>query len=184
MILNRMLRAARLDAALYEEVEADETAMVQAMLVVVLSSLASGVGALGTAGLQGLVAVTVASLLSWYIWSFLTYIIGTRLLATPATEATYGQLLRTIGFSSSPGLIRALAGVPGLGPVVALVAGLWMLIAMVVAVRQALDYDSTWRAVGVCLVGWLVQAVILFTVFNLFGMGGEAPAAGEATSGV
>lgn len=179
MFWNRMLRAARLDAALYEEVEADETARGQAMGVVVLSSLAAGVGTFESAGVMGLLGGAAAALLSWYVWAFMTYAIGARLLPAAATQATYGQLLRTTGFSSSPGLIRVFSGVPGIGPVVFLAASLWMLIAMVVAVRQALDYESTWRAVAVCLIGWLVQFAILAVVFSLVGIDLAGPA-GEA----
>lgn len=180
MFWNRVLRAARLDVALYEEVEADETAQGQATLVVVLSSLAAGVGTFGSAGLVGLLGGAVAALVSWYIWALMTYLIGTRLLAASTTQATYGQLLRTIGFASAPGLVRVVGGVPGLGSIAFLVASLWMLVAMVVAVRQALDYESTWRAVGVCLVGWILQALVLAAVLALVGFDvtqlGEAPA--------
>ena len=129
------------------------------------------VGSLGAGGLTGLVGGTVAALIGWYLWAFLTYFIGTRLLPEPQTRADYGQLLRTIGFSSAPGLIRVLGIIPGLGTIVFMVAGIWMLIAMVIAVRQALDYTNTWRAVGVCAIGWAVQAVILVFVFAMFGQG-------------
>jgi hypothetical protein len=78
-------------------------------------------------------------------------------------------LLRTTGFSSSPGLIRVLGLIPGLGTVVFAVASIWMLVAMVVAVRQALDYTSTFRAVGVCVIGWIIQTVILVLLFSLLG---------------
>jgi hypothetical protein len=158
--IDRMIRAAKLDIHLYEEVEADKTAMGQAMGVVVLSSLAGGIGFMQEAGLMGLAIGAGGSLLAWYIWAFLTYIIGTRLLPEPQTHADYGQLLRTIGFSSAPGIIRIAGVIPGLGTMVNLVASVWMLVAMVIAVRQALDYHSTYRAIGVCAIGWLVQAAI------------------------
>ena len=158
---NCMVRAARLDASLYEEVEADPTAMRPAMQVVVLSSVAAGVGSITQGGLVGIIAMTVGSLLGWYIWAGLTYVIGTRLLAEPQTEVDMGQLLRTTGFSSSPGIIRLLGIVPGLANIVTPIAAIWMLVTMIVAVRQALDYSSTWRAVVVCVIGWLVQIVVL-----------------------
>lgn len=156
-----MIRAAKLDIHLYEEVEADKQSMPQAMSVVVLSSVAAGIGFMHEAGLIGLLIGAVGSLLGWYIWAFLTYIIGTKLLPEPQTSADYGQLLRTIGFSSAPGMIRILGLIPGMGILVNLLAGLWMFIAMVIAVRQALDYHSTYRAVGVCAIGWIAQALIL-----------------------
>ena len=174
---DRILRAAKLDADLYEEVEADKSAMPQAMGVVVLSSVAAGIGAIGT-GVSGpgVLMGIIASLVGWYIWAFLTYFIGTKLLPEPQTHADLGELLRTIGFSSSPGLIRILGIIPGLGAVVFTVASIWMLVAMVIAVRQALDYKSTWRAVGVCAIGWVIQTVIIMVLFSLFG--GAAPPAG------
>ena len=176
LFANRMIRAAKLDARLYEEVEADKSAMGQAMGVVILSSLAAGVGAVQQAGWGGILLATFSALIGWYFWSLLTYLIGTKLLPEPQTQADYGQLLRTIGFSSSPGLIRLAGIVPGLAGIVFTVAGIWMLIAMVVAVRQALDYRGTLRAVGVCIIGWIIQAAILGLIFYLTG----APATGGA----
>ncbi|UCD80202.1 MAG: YIP1 family protein [Desulfobacterales bacterium] len=165
----RMIRAAKLDVNLYEEVEADKNAMGQAMGVVILSSIAAGVGTIGTTGLKGLVLGTITALVAWFFWAFLTYFIGTRLLPEPQTKADYGELLRTIGFSSSPGLLRILGIIPMLAVIVNFVVGIWMLVAMVIAVRQALDYKSTWRAVGVCIIGWIVQIALFALVFGLLG---------------
>ena len=166
---NRIIRAAKLDVDLYEEVEADKGAMGQAMGVVVLSSVAAGVGTIARGGLGGMLIGTIIALVGWYVWAYITYIIGTKLLPEPQTKADYGELLRTIGFSSSPGLIRVLSIIPGVGPVVFLVASIWMLVAMIIAVRQALDYESTLRAVGVCVIGWVIQALILMLVLSLLG---------------
>ncbi len=168
-IQERMIRAARLDPQLYEEVEADQAAMGQAMGVVILSGVAAGIGSFSNGGLLGTVTGTIAALAGWYIWAFLTYFIGTRFLPEPQTRADHGELLRTIGFASAPGLIRVLGIIPGLTAPVFSIAGVWMLVAMVIAVRQALDYESTWRAIGVCLVGWSIQALILLAVVSMFG---------------
>ncbi|HWP60591.1 MAG TPA: YIP1 family protein [Candidatus Acidoferrales bacterium] len=165
---DRLVRASKLDTSLYEEVENDPKALGEATLVVVLSSVAAGIG--GPApqlGLGSLLAGTIVSLLAWYVWAYLTYVIGTKLLPEAATQADWGQLLRTTGFSSAPGLIRVLGVIPGLAGITFLTASIWMLIAMVVAVRQALDYTSTPRAVGVCVIGWLIQALILALFFTL-----------------
>jgi len=166
---DRMIRAAKLDVNLYEEVEADKGAMGQAMQVVILSSVAAGIGTIGTTGIKGLVLGTIVALVGWFIWAFLTYFIGTRLLPEPQTKADYGELLRTIGFSSSPGVLRVLGIIPMLGNILNFIVGIWMLVAMVIAVRQALDYKSTWRAVGVCLIGWIVQIAIFGLFFWLVG---------------
>lgn len=164
---DRIVRAAKLDASLYEEVEADEGALKQAMGVVVLASVAAGLGASVHTGIGGLILGTIAALLGWYIWAYLTYWIGTKILPEAQTEADLGQLLRTTGFSSSPGLIRLLGVIPGLSGLIFTVASIWMLVAMVIAVRQALDYTSTFRAVGVCLIGWVIQILILALLLSL-----------------
>ncbi len=160
LLAERMIRAAKLDASLYEEVEADRDALGQATVVVILSSLAAGLGASGRGGIEGLVFGSITALVGWYVWAFLTYWIGTRFLPEPQTSADYGELLRTIGFSSTPGVIRVLGIIPGLTGLVFVVASVWMLMAMVVAVRQALDYTGTLRAVAVCVIGWIVQVLI------------------------
>jgi hypothetical protein len=167
-LLDGMIRAAKLDVNFYEKVEADKGSFGQAMAVVVLSSIAAGIGSIGQAGAAGILTGTIAALIGWFIWAYLTYFIGTKFLAEPQTKADYGELLRTIGFSSSPGVIRILGIIPGLNVIVNLVAGVWMLVAMVVAVRQALDYNSTGRAVGVCIIGWIIQMVISVLLFSIF----------------
>ncbi len=161
----RMIRAAKLDVNLYEEVEADKTAMGQAIGVVVLSSLAAGIGSMSMGG-RNLFWGTIVALVGWYIWAYLTYFIGTKFLPEAQTKADHGELLRTIGFSSSPGLIRVLGIIPGLTNLVFTVAGVWMLVAMVIGVRQALDYKSTPRAIGVCIIGWIIQAIFLVFLFS------------------
>ena len=169
LFTDRMIRAAKLDVNLYEEVEADKGAMGQAMGVVILSSVAAGIGTIGITGIKGLFFGTIVALLGWFIWAFLTYFIGTRLLPEPQTKADYGELLRTIGFSSSPGVLRVLGIIPMLGTILNFIIGIWMLVAMIIAVRQALDYKSTWRAVGVCLIGWIAQIAIFALFFWLVG---------------
>ena len=166
---DRMIRAAKLDIDLYEEVEADTGAMGQAIGVVALSGIAAGIGSITQAGLIGIIAGTILAIIGWFVWAYLTYFIGTEFLAEPQTSSNPGELLRTIGFSSSPGLIRILGIIPGLFGIVFVVAQIWMLVAMVIAVRQALDYSSTLRAIGVCLIGWIIQTVISALLFLLFG---------------
>ena len=163
----RVIGAAKLDVRIYEEVEADRTAMGQAMGVVVLSSLAAGIGMIGRAGAPGLIVGVLAALIGWFMWAWLTYIIGTRLLPMSQTHADWGQLLRTTGFSAAPGILRILGVVPLLGGLVLFITGIWMLVAMVIAVRQALDYTSTGRAIGVCLIGWVVN-VVIFVMLSMF----------------
>ena len=168
--VDRIIRAAKLDVRVYEEVEADQTALNQSMKVVVLSSIAAGIGAISKSGIVGIIVGTIVALIGWYLWAFIVYIIGTKLLPEAQTQADHGQLLRTLGFSSAPGLIRVVGIIPGLTEIIFLAASIWMLAAMVIAVRQALDYKSTFRAVAVCLIGWFVQILILVALFSILGI--------------
>jgi hypothetical protein len=166
---DRIIRAAKLDVQLYEEVEADKGATGQAMGVVVLSGVAAGIGSIGMSGIAGILFGTIAALAGWYIWAYITFFVGTKFFPEPQTEADHGELLRTIGFSSAPGLLRVLGLIPFLYGIIFFITGIWMLVAMVIAVRQALDYQSTLRAVGVCVIGWIIQGVIFWLFFSIFG---------------
>ena len=168
IFVNRIIRACKLDISLYEEVEADQSATIQAAIVVVLSSIAAGIGAISL-GASNFLMAPLLSLVSWYIWAYLIYLIGAKLFPEPNTQADHGQLLRTIGFSSAPGLIRIFGLTPELMSITFIGSGIWMLVAMVIAVRQALDYESTWRAIGVVVIGFLVQAIVLMMLLRLLG---------------
>jgi len=168
--LQRLIGAAALDAAIYEEVEADERATGQAFATVLLSSLAAGVGLRGGGYMLGSVLMFSAiALLSWAAWALLTFEIGVRLMPQPETRSSVSELLRTIGFASAPGFLRVLGVIPSVTIPVFVVTAVWMLAAMVVAVRQALDYDNTARAIAVCGVGWLLAVAMAMGLGLLFG---------------
>ena len=152
-LLNRIVRAARLDSSLYEEVEADRHATGQALLVILLSGLAAGVG---SQSLRWFAQDSAVTLVGWFLWASVTYLVGTRLLPQPGTRSDLGEMLRVTGFSAAPGLLRVLGIVPALNWPIFLVTGVWMLVTMVIAIRQALDYTSTARAVVVAIIGWLI----------------------------
>jgi hypothetical protein len=169
-VVERMIRAAKLDVHLYEEVEKDETATLQALLVVILASISSGIGsAVSIAMLGGEPSLILASLISglilslfgWLVWSFITYIIGTKVFGG---IATYGELLRTIGFSDAPGLLLVFSFIPLLGGVISFLIGIWGLVAMAIAVRQALDFSTT-NAILTCIVGFIAYIVFEFILF-------------------
>lgn len=172
-MLERMLGAIRLDANTFEDVENDSGATMQAMAVVILVSLATGIGVglgsvVGGGGsfIVGLFSGVVYGLIWWAAWAFLTMIIGTTILRGPDTHADWGQLARGTGFAQSPGVFKILAFLPWIGGVIFFAASVWQLIAMVIAVRQCLDYTSTWRAVGVVVIAF-VLAVVILTVLVL-----------------
>ena len=168
----RMIGAAMLDTRIYEEVEADQSALGQAMIVVVISSLANGIGSLFVGGLGGLFWGTIIALIGWFIWAVLTFVIGTMLLPEPQTQSDIGELLRTIGFAASPGILRIVGILPLIGWLLSFLVSIWMLAATVIAVRQALDYKSTARAVGVCVIGFVIYLVISFVLGAVLGLGG------------
>lgn len=179
-LVDRMVRAARLEVDLYEEVEADTTANGQAFLAVVVASLAAGIGA-GIAGaveeggiwfLWGLLLGLGSAIIGWVAWSVLAYWVGTTIFKGPETSATYGELLRTIGFANSPRVLAFFAFIPFLGGLIAFGVAVWALIAGVIAVRQALDF-STGRAIGTCIVGWIIYQLAIFLVVGLV-IGGSA----------
>ncbi len=167
----RLVGALALDPLTYEEVEADRSATGQALLVVVLSSVAAGIGArgLGSGSVQSLVFISGISLVAWVTWAVVTFEIGSRLMPEPQTKVDVGELMRTIGFSAAPGMLRVFGLVPGASIAAFAITAVWMLIAMVVAVRQALDYTSTARAVAVCLLGWTLALAIAVTLGLVFG---------------
>ena len=166
-MIKRMIGAAKLDIAIYEEVEADTSATRQAMAVVVLVALATGIGTLGSGGPVGLVVGIVAGLGLWALWAWITYFVGTTLLKTAETKADWGQLARTLAFAQSPGVLKVFGFIPVLGPLVFAIASIWQLVAMVIAIRQALDYTSTWRAVGVAVIGFIPYAIVSGVVYAL-----------------
>lgn len=169
--LQRLIGAVALRAETYEEVEADQRANGQAVLVVVFSSAAAGLGARGFGATDAgdVLFFTAVALMAWVAWAFLVYEIGTRILPGGRTRADVGELLRTTGFATAPGLIRVVGMVPGLTIPSFAVAALWMLAAMIIAVRQALDYASTRRAIAVCGLGWALALALAVLFGVLFG---------------
>ena len=163
-----MIAAARLDPHLYEEVEADTSATGQAIMVVVLVGLATGIGALaGSGSFLTLVAAIALNIFTWGLLAYMTYVIGTRILPTPETDATFGQLARTTGFAQSPGVLRIFGFIPVFGTIIVIAVAFWQLAALVIAVRQALDYRSTGRALAVVFLGFIVLSVVNGLIFRL-----------------
>jgi hypothetical protein len=151
-----------LDPATFEDIERDRTAGGQALAIVVAASLAGGIGAGLLFGPLALLRETVAALVGWVLWAGVTYVIGTRVLPEPQTRSDMGELLRVIGFAYAPNLFAVLGVLPLVGGVIRTVVTFWVLAATILAVRQALDYHSTARAIGVVLIGWLFFVVIVW----------------------
>ena len=160
-MLDRLIRAASLDSHLYEEVEADKTALLPAMLIVVVVAISKGIATLASSGdFLVLVIGIVFAILSWAVWAFITYFVGTKILPSEFTHSSWGELARVTGFAQPPGLLFFLVLVPVVGIYLGLAIAIWQLVAMVIGIRQALDYTSTLRAIGVVLIGFIPVMVL------------------------
>jgi hypothetical protein len=174
LFLNRLIRAAMLDTSLYKEVIADTGTMFQAMIAVFIYSAASAYGGFGRAGVAGVNFGMITTLIGWYIWAFSTYFIAVRLLPEAETNLNRKAVLRAMGFASSPGLIRLLGLIPNLAGTTLIIASVWMFAATVVAIKQAMNYKSIYRAVGVCMISWIISAIsqglIYISLLSVFGI--------------
>ena len=151
----RMVAAARLDVSLYNEVEHDPSATAQAAGVVALAAVASAVGGLGGPS-SGVIGGVLAAVLGWLIWAGVTYLVGEKLLGG---TASWGELLRTLGFAQAPGVLYVGALLPLVGWLVRGVVVVWILLAGIIAIREALDV-STGKAVATAVIGWLSLALL------------------------
>jgi len=161
----RAISAARLEVPVFEEIEADRSATGQALIIVVASSLAAGIGLTSSLYNAPVLHRVMLALLLWVFWAISTYIVGVYVMPEPQTSTSVGELLRTIGFAASPGILRILGIVPGIGGLIYIISTVWMLVAMVIAIRQALDYKSTARAVVVCVITGMI-GVIMAALFG------------------
>jgi hypothetical protein len=161
----RAIGAARLEVPVFEEIEADRHATGQALVIVIVSSFAAGIGLTASVYDAPVLTRVILALLLWVFWAASTYAIGVHLMPEPQTQTDIGELLRTIGFAAAPGVFRIFGFVPGIGVTIYAVATVWMLIAWVIAIRQALDYKSTGRAVVVCIIAGLI-GIALTTVIG------------------
>ena len=168
--------AALLRSDTYEDVEHDSSATLQAFLIVLLVSVSSGIGAMladDTSVVDALVFGVVGGIVSWAVWALTTWIVGSTILKTADTEANWGQLARGTGFAQTPGIFSFLVFLPGIGWVIGLVVFVWRIAAMLIAVRQCLDYTSTWRAFFVVIIAAIPTIIILAVVGALLGIGGS-----------
>lgn len=168
ILATRMVRAIKLDDTLFNEVKSDRSATLQAAFVVVITSIAAGVGTVHQAGMGGIIYGTFISLAAWYVWAYIVYFVGLKLFSN--TKSAPSELLRTIGFSSAPGIFRLLGFLPVLGPLIVLVSSVWMIVAMIKAVKAAFNYENTMRALKVVLIGWVIQVIFILIAFAIVGV--------------
>ena len=162
----RMLGAALLRASTFEEVEDDSGATIQAMVVVIIVALFSGIESYlsGFGSLFDAVDGVFRSIISWAVWALVTMVVGTTVLKGPDTDADWGELARVTGFAQTPGLLGILIFIPVAGLYFWWASLLWQFAAMVVGVRQALDYTSVWRAFFVVLISFMFVLLVVTPV--------------------
>ena len=166
LFLNRIYRSIKIDPGVFDEVQKDKNATIAAGVVVVLSSLAAGVAA-SHLGAVNFYLAPALSLITWFVWAYIVYFVGVKLFPDPKTKTTHQALLRSIGFSSAPGMIRVLGFNENLMTVMFIGSAFWMIACMVVAVKQTLNYKSLWKALGVVIIAWFVQAFALICILAL-----------------
>ena len=166
LFLSRVYRSIKIDPDVFDEVQKDKSATLPAAIVVLISSLAAGFGA-SHLGMINFFFAPILSLLSWFIWSYIVYFVGVKLFPDAKTKINQVNVLRAIGFSSAPGIIRALSFNQDLMTVTFIGSAFWMLACMVVAVRQTLNFKSLWKAFGVVVIAWLIQAFGLIVILTL-----------------
>ena len=166
LFINRIFRSIKIDPEVFNEIKKDKRATLSAAIVVILSSTAAGIGATALGG-NNLILAPIYSLISWFIWAYIVYFVGVKLFPDLKTKTTQFALLRVIGFSSAPGIIRIFAFHEGLMIVTFLGSLIWMLACMVVAVKETLNYKSLWKALGVVIISWLMQGFFLLTIIAI-----------------
>jgi len=166
LFLNRIYRSIKIETEVFEEVQKDKNATIGAAIVVVLSSLAAGIGA-SHLGMVNFFLAPILSLVSWFVWAYIVYFVGVKLFPDLKTKTTHMALLRSIGFSSAPGIIRIFGFNEDLMTVTFIGSAFWMLACMVVAVKQTLSYKSLWKALGVVIIAWFAQAFLLIVILAL-----------------
>ena len=154
-VTGRVFGVLRLSPEVFEEIEADHKANGQALAIVVIGTLAAGLGGGQYGGPARMLLEMIGAVVGLITWAALTYVLGVRLMPEPQTRSNVGELLRVMGYATTPGFFSAFGAIPIAGRVVPYVVSLWLLGTFTIGVRQALDYRSTFRALVVVVVGWL-----------------------------
>ena len=189
--MREIIGVIRLDVPTYEAIEHDESATSQAGIIVAIAAIASAIGAFlatraaagaldalgdlegfsdlpipgltsalspGSAALQAF----IGAFIGWALWSGVTYFVGTRFFGG---QATFGEMLRVIGFAQAPRILGILAIIPCLPAL----AGLWSLVCGFIAVRQGLDLDNG-KAILTILASWVVTFIVSLILAPIYAL--------------
>jgi hypothetical protein len=173
-VINRIFRVFRLDATVFREIAEDKGAMSQAAIVVVvvffLSAIGSAIGA-AIAGsgaiLSFFVTLLMGVLISWLLWAVLTYFVGTLLFKG---KTDIPEMMRVLGFASAPNILGIFSAIPCVGWIAALAGGILALVAGVIGIREAMEFD-TGKAVITVLIAWVISFVITLIIGMIVGVG-------------
>jgi Yip1 domain len=170
---DRVVGAMKLDPNAFEDVERDPTAIGQSVGVITLAAVAAGIGRIYDGGLTGIVGGALMSIIGFLIWSLIIWLVGVKVMPEPATKADYPETFRVLGFAAAPGLASVLTIIgiiPILGWLLAwlimCVIWVWQIAAMVIAVRQVLDYSTTGKAVIVVLIGFAINMIVTMVLLT------------------
>jgi hypothetical protein len=177
LYLNRFLGAALLDVKLYQEVAAEPRFLNQAWITVLIYAMLAAWGSFGRAGAVGSNIGMITAVIGWYVWAFSTYFCATRWFRETSAEVERGDrktVIRVMGFACAPGAIRILGLLPGMGILVFVGATIWMIVAATIALKVAFNFESTARAAGACIIGWIIGAIaqgfLMVMLLQVFGV--------------
>ena len=168
MLFARMLRAARFDASVYEELRQDPVAYAQALVVLGIALVAMVIGAAtyivhagGSARAAGLALIDPLAL--WMFPSMSLFVLGGLARVNDPKRGSDRDLLIAIGFASSPGVLWLLPY-----PAAAIVVWGWVMASMIVAAKAMLGINF-FKALAFVLPGVLVYWLMITLIALLFG---------------
>jgi hypothetical protein len=176
-MINRIIGVLKLDVNTYEEIEADESATSQAVIVVSIVAIVGGligggINAIMGGGMTGFLGSFLQTLLTayigWLVWAAVTYFVGTQFFGG---QSTMGEMLRVIGFAQAPGI---LAIIPVCG---SFIGWIWSIATGFIAVRQGLDIDNT-KAIFTIIIGWVAVFIVSLVIGAVLGAVGLTAGAG------
>ena len=177
-MIDRIVRAIRLDWTVFREIAQDREAMKEAAIIVLVVTFLAALG--GTGGL--LMAQVDAGtailgffvnwfvngiLIGWIGWAILTYFVGAVLFKG---QTDVQEMMRVLGYASAPRLLGLLGFIPCVGWLFVIAGWVLSLIAGIIAIREAMDFDTR-NAIITVVISWIAAFAIALIINGLFGMG-------------
>ncbi|MFN2125169.1 MAG: YIP1 family protein [Candidatus Promineifilaceae bacterium] len=177
-MLDRLRGVLSFNLETINEIEHDPSALSQAFIVVIVSSLVAAIGGgfgqvlfgvgIGTDSNNNpalkFVSIVVWAIVAWFLWAVITQFIGTKFFNG---EATIPEMMRVIGFAYAPLVIQVFSFIPFLGFLFVFGAAAWSIALVFVSVREGLDI-STGSALWVALIGGVVYLIGMGVILTIF----------------